>query len=279
MREPVTFSDFIGQKRIKTELKALLASNSNASILLRGNYGSGKTTLAKIYASYRGNYTYQQIPIILELPENVPTHIIDEIHLCRKLEKLYDKIGQQTFIFCTTEAQKLSLPFVSRCIELVLDEYSLNEIVLILRNRLYDYPQFIIPNTSLKIIASKARSIPRTAIQLLFRIFSLAKLENRTNLSEDYVQEKLRFLKIYKGGLTVDDVKYLSFLAELYPSSASINTISSAIMRNPDGVKELIEPFLLSSGLITISSRGRSLTEKGLDVILNIIGRNNYGES
>src|SRR3990167_5550378 len=109
--EPKTFEAFIGQDSIKRELSAMLVAQDKSNIIFRGNYGGGKTTLAKIYASYRGNYAYYDTPDNFNLNEgfyhekDIKTIIVDEIHLADKYEYFYDAMGKYTFIFCTTERE------------------------------------------------------------------------------------------------------------------------------------------------------------------------------
>ena len=51
------WENYIGQTDLKRELQNL--RHHNVSILLRGNSGYGKTTLAELYASSRGKYDFQ----------------------------------------------------------------------------------------------------------------------------------------------------------------------------------------------------------------------------
>lgn len=271
--EPKVFEEFVGQYAIKRELLAMLAAKSTRPILLRGNFGSGKTTLAKIYGIYRGDYTYQEVPDVLTgLNSSVKTHIIDEIHLAGKFELLYPQMRDQAFVFCTTERQALPAPFVSRCIELVMGDYldsDLEQIVTQYASR----EGIVLDPNAVKIIASRSRSTPRTATILVDRLKNLAILEG-ASMTARFVASTLDSLRVYPNGLMQDDINYLTALAES-GSPVSLRALSSILNRDESYIQENVESFLLYKRLISITPRGRIITEHGHYIIEETYGIRN----
>jgi Holliday junction DNA helicase RuvB len=275
--EPRTFDEFIGQEEAKRELVAMLAAKDNQCVLMRGNYGRGKTTLLKIYASYRGHFTYQDVPDVLDPSdeaddgESIRSHIIDEIHLASRFESLYARMGTQTFLFGTTERERLPAPFLSRCVEIVLRDYNHDELCTIVFQKARN-EGISIADGAIDIIADRCRGTPRTAIQLLTRTNNLARLESE-RLDAKFVSRTLDSLQVYENGLIQDDLMYLRLLAEAQGSPVSLNTACAVLNRSIDYIRENIEYFLLYKKYIVITPRGRVLTVSGRYLVDQMEGR------
>lgn len=271
--EPKSLDEFIGQPAIKRELGAMLVAKDNSNIILRGNYGGGKTTLANIYGIHRGPYNYNDTPArynhnpyFLE-QNNIKTIIIDEIHLAKEFELYYDLMNKYTFVFCTTERDALPAPFVSRCVELALENYSETQMQAILVNKAIE-DKLNIKSDTLKLIASRSRGTPRTAIQLMKRVLNLSKMDNKYP-SPEYVECLLNELKVYGNGLIEDDVFYLNTL-DLSDRPISLNSLAATINRPKGYVETNLEPFLLNRGFVSITARGRIITNHGRQAISEI---------
>ena len=263
--EPRTFSEFVGQETIKKELSAMALADSRTSVLLRGAYGSGKTTLAKIYASSLGNYTYQDVPNNVDhLNPDARVHVIDEIHLLKDQEVLYNQFDELTFVFATTDAQELSAPFRSRCIELTLEPYSEQELRVILRDRA-TREGINADEKAIKILASRSRGTPRTGIQLLRRVHTIARME-QVPITARYTAEQLNEFRVYDNGFTQDDITYLRTLA-LADAPVSLRTLGAVLNRDRAYVQEIIESFLLRKNFVIITGRGRVLTDIGKEFV------------
>lgn len=271
--EPKTLEEFIGQPAIKRELGAMIFAKDKSNIILRGNYGGGKTTLANIYGIYRGNYNYNDTPNTFNYnpsfieSNNIKTIIIDEIHLAKEFETFYDLMGKHTFVFCTTERDALPAPFVSRCVELVLSDYSNSQILDIIDEKAHK-DKLVIPIETLGLIAARSRGTPRTAIQLMKRIINLSKLDNKYP-SAEYTEKLLNELKVYGNGLIEDDVFYLNTL-DFSDRPISLNSLSATINRPKGYVETNLEPFLLNRGFVSITARGRIITNHGRKAISEI---------
>lgn len=241
------WNDYIGQTQLKEELSRL--KDYNISLLLRGNSGCGKTALAELYAESRGNYDYQ-LAIDLENgfrynPRSI-THIIDEVHELKRPEILYPFIDSgMVFVFCTNETANLKEPLRNRCIERFIRDYTLQEIIAIIRNKHSDFSSGV-----LFTIANRSRFIPRTALQLAF----LCQV-NCDTIDIDSVEKYLDSSGVYADGFRELDLKYLDFIKKA--KKASLNTLKSNLSLPESQIRDEIEPWLIKKKLITVSSSGR----------------------
>lgn len=221
----------------------------NANLLLRGNSGCGKTTLARIYASSRGKYDYQLASALHEGFYYNPaaiTHIIDEIHELKHPEILYPYLDSgMVFVLCTNETANLKEPLRNRCIERFLSEYDLADLICIVEDA---HPEF--PYGASYVIAERSRGVPRIALQLAF----LSKV-NCPVMSAENVEKYLDSTGIYANGFTRLDLKYLEFLKKV--KKASLNTLKSNLNVPDTQIRDEIEPYLIRKGLISITISGR----------------------
>ncbi|MEK9131316.1 MAG: DNA polymerase III subunit gamma/tau [Patescibacteria group bacterium] len=138
---PSTFAEVIGQEAIVKALQGALESKSiSHAYLFCGSRGTGKTSIARIFAKAVGTSSNDLVEIdaasnrgiddIRELREAVHTlpfesrykiYIIDEVHMLTKeafnalLKTLEEPPAHAIFILATTEFDKLPETVVSRC--------------------------------------------------------------------------------------------------------------------------------------------------------------------
>ncbi|HCC06274.1 TPA: DNA polymerase III subunit gamma/tau [Candidatus Nomurabacteria bacterium] len=138
---PQTFSDVVGQEQLVTLLEGAIKQNKvSHAYLFCGSRGTGKTTVARIFANLIGCNPEDIIEIdaasnrgideIRELREAVRTapfsspykvYIVDEAHMLTKeaanalLKTLEEPPSHVVFILATTDPNKLPQTIVSRC--------------------------------------------------------------------------------------------------------------------------------------------------------------------
>jgi len=138
---PQTFEEVIGQEQIvKTLLGAIKAGNVGHAYLFSGSRGTGKTSIARIFARVIGahdddiyeidaasNRGVDDIRALRDAVYTMPLHskykvyIIDEAHMLTKeafnalLKTLEEPPKHVVFILATTEEGKLPETVVSRC--------------------------------------------------------------------------------------------------------------------------------------------------------------------
>ncbi len=249
------WENFIGQKPIKRELRSLLKENLN--ILLRGHYGYGKTTIAKIYASFRGNYVYYAVPP-REISTLGVTTIIDEIHLEKRLEKLFQYMeeGVRSMVFCTTNSSGLSGAFKSRCIQMTMAAYTPDDIVKIILTTLKRRGVNIYPSLAVAIML-RSHSNPRIAIILADRIRRLLAMDKKEYNLRNTLAE-FQMLGIDQNGFDNRHRAYIQYLKNA-GKPVGLKTLSSSLGMDVHTIQEEIELQLLQKDLIVITPRGRKI--------------------
>jgi len=82
------------------------------------------------------------------------------------------------------------------------------------------------------------------------------------------VAETMSLLEIDDNGLDNMDRKILNALIKNYNGGpAGINAIASSLGIEPETISEVYEPFLLQSGYVIRTHRGRVATEKSYEVL------------
>ncbi len=252
--------NFVGQTRIIRELKGIQDALRNETreslnILLRGPAGCGKTKLAQEFCNPFKPYSYQVIEkeFVLETPTRF--QIVDEIHMLKNFEQIYEYMDAElfVFVFCTTDSGVLSDPFSSRCLRFTFDEYTEDEIAKIA----YAYSLEIKLNMAMdtaKLIARMSRGSPRFAKNYVKRIRFMI-MSGYHPMTLGGVKSAFKEIGVFNGGYTAVDMSYLHFIQKI--GTSSLKMISRSIKVDEDTIKNEIEPFLIEKGHIQISSRGR----------------------
>lgn len=255
----------IGQERIQAELGPIINGLSSGNsvrpknILLQGPAGCGKTHLGKsiLYSCQ------EEVRLILPRSDgsidldfsNIHAVMIDEIHTMRHFERIYPYMDADSpfFIFCTTDYGELPDPFLTRCLRLTFDPYSLKEIRVILLSYSYGrkYP---ISNEVANEIASRSKGNPRIAKQLFDRVKGMLGYY-RLKPTVENVGIMCKMIGIGPYGYTKEDYRYLEFLEKA--ERAGLNTIATSLRIDPNTIQKEIEPFLIERGHMRITPRGR----------------------
>lgn len=298
---PKTLNEFIGQPKVKDNLKIFLeaAKGRNEScehVLLYGPPGLGKTTLAHVI----GNEMEATVKVtsgpalervgdlaaILTNLEDGDVLFIDEIHrMNRSIEEvLYPAmedfaldivIGKGptartlrldlkrfTLIGATTKMSLLSAPFRDRFGSVFhLDFYGVDEMSAIV-SRSATLLGIDIANDSARVIASRARRTPRVANRLLKRVRDYAQVRGNGMLSPEIVDLALNALEIDPRGLDEADRRTLRAMIEKFNGGpVGLTTLAASTAEDVSTLEEVIEPFLLQEGLLDRTPRGRVATD------------------
>ncbi|MEW6008584.1 MAG: Holliday junction branch migration DNA helicase RuvB [Candidatus Omnitrophota bacterium] len=300
---PTKLSEFVGQEAALSSLSIALkaAKERNEPLehaLLSGPPGLGKTSLAHIIAhEMHSNITATSGPAIERAGDliGILTNLnkgdiffIDEIHrLSRVVEEfLYqamesfqidfviDKgpyaktikfnLKPFTLIGATTRSGLLTAPMRSRFGLLFhLDFYQPQEIAKIVANSAKILGVGLDEKGALE-IGRRSRGTPRVANRLLRRVRDYAQVKKIDKITDKVAADALDALNIDQYGLDQLDRKVLRTIIEHYEGGpVGIDSLSATLNEDADTLVDCIEPFLLKTGYLRRTNRGREVTELG----------------
>jgi Holliday junction DNA helicase RuvB len=112
-------------------------------------------------------------------------------------------------------------------------------------------------------IARRSRGTPRVAGRLLRRVRDFAAMDGGGSISLAAAQSGLARLDIDDRGLDTMDRRYLRCIAETYGGGpVGVETIAAVLAEQRDMVEDVIEPYLIQSGLVQRTPRGRMITQQ-----------------
>jgi Holliday junction DNA helicase RuvB len=302
---PSSFSEFVGQQRVKEQLSVFLQAARERGealdhCLFYGPPGLGKTTLSHLIAREMGTQIRVTTGPVLERPADLAgllTNLqhgdilfVDEIHRLSttveeylypaledfRLDILIDKgpaartlqlnLNRFTLVGATTRAGLLSSPLRSRFgVTLRLDYYSVEELVEILR-RTASLLGVKCTEDGLREIASRSRGTPRVANRLLRRVRDVAQVKGAEKVTPELAHEALRLLEIDDFGLDdLDKRLMLALLEKFRGGPVGLGTLAVTVGEDEGTLEELCEPYLIRQGFLERTSRGRQATIRAFE--------------
>lgn len=297
---PQTLSEYIGQEKVKENLKifieaAKIRNESLDHVLLYGPPGLGKTTLSMIIAKEMGvNIRITSGPAI-EKPGDLAALLtnlsagdvlfIDEIHrLNRSVEEiLYPAMedfsidivtgkGQMatsyhlplpkfTLIGATTRAGQLTAPLRDRFgVVMRLEMYTPQVLSKIVQRSALILGIKITQDGALE-IASRSRGTPRIANRLLKRVRDFAQVLGNSEISYEISKMALDKLGVDELGLDENDRRLLEAMISFYGGGpVGLETLAAAIGEEAVTIEDVYEPFLMQIGFLNRTPRGRMVT-------------------
>ena len=297
---PSQLAEYVGQEKIKENLNIFIAAakmreESLDHVLFYGPPGLGKTTLANIIAGEMGaNLKSTSGPVIektgdlaalLTNLKKGDVLFIDEIHrLSNVIEeilysamedyKLDIMIGQGpsarsiklelppfTLVGATTRAGLLTSPLRDRFgVVHRLDYYNEKELETILTRSAGILEIDIVPEGANE-IARRPRGTPRIANRLLRRVRDYAQVKADGIITREVANDALEMMEVDGKGLDKMDHKLLLAMIEKYSGGpVGIENLAASISEEKDTIEDVLEPYLIQTGFIQRTPRGRVAT-------------------
>ena len=294
---PRRLEDYIGQEKVKQSLRvfiqaALQRGEPLDHVLFHGFPGLGKTTLAYIIANEMGAGIKVTSGPVIERAGDLAAILtslqagdvlfIDEIHRLNHVveEILYPAmedfqldlvIGQGpgarsvkmdlprfTLVGATTRTGLLTPPLRDRFgVVLRLDYYSPEELVIIIQRsaRLFDIE---IDADGAMEMGRRSRGTPRIANRLLRRVRDFSEVGGHKVISRSVADAALTMLNVDHLGLDDMDRRILLTLIERFQGGPiGLETLSTAVCEEKNTLEDVYEPFLIQSGFLIRTPRGR----------------------
>ncbi len=298
---PTKVSDFIGQQKTMDNLLiALQAAKERKEplehMLFSGPPGLGKTTLAHIVAHEMGSkITATSGPAIERAGDliGILTNLskgdvlfIDEVHRLSKtveeflypamenfqIDFIIDKgpyaktikfnLKHFTLIGATTRSGLLTAPLRGRFgMFFHLDFYLPEDLVKII-NRSAKILKIKIDKEAALEIAQRSRGTPRIANRLVRRVRDFSQVKKIDTITREITDEALNSLGVDSLGLDTIDRKVLFAIMDYYNGGpVGIESLAASLNEEQDTIVDVVEPFLLQSGLLERTPRGRKATD------------------
>lgn len=311
---PKSLDEFVGQTGLKENLRVFMGAAKKREepiehVLLYGNPGLGKTTLAHIIAHEMSSQIRVTSGPALEKVGDLAAIIsnlkkgdvlfIDEIHRINKTieEVLYPAMEDYaldiivgkgptartlrlnlehfTLIGATTRLSLLSAPLRDR-FGLVhhLDFYSTQDLSEIIK-RSAQLLRVPIDEEAVTLLSERSRLTPRIANRLLRRARDVAQVKSNGSITVDLCAQALEMLRVDHKGLDHIDRHILTTLIQKFGGGpVGLSTMAAATQEEVETIEDVHEPYLLQLGFLARTPRGRMATEHaythlGFDVPTN----------
>ena len=297
---PRRLEEFVGQERVREQLSLVLESALKRArppdhVLLSGAPGLGKTSLAMIIAAELGTgiritsgpaleRAGDLAAIVSQLTEG-EVLFIDEIHrISRPAEELLYvamedfrvdvivgkgpgataiplEVAPFTLVGATTRSGLLTGPLRDRFgFTAHMEPYAPEELERVLHRSAGLLGVPLDPGGAAE-IAGRSRGTPRIANRLLRRVRDYAEVRGNGSVDQPTAAAALAVYDVDELGLDRLDKAVLDALVRRFGGGpVGLSTLAVAVAEEPETVEEVCEPFLVRSGLVARTPRGRVAT-------------------
>jgi len=172
------------------------------------------------------------------------------------------RFDQNSFLFCTTEAQKIFHALLDRLYRIDLEDYSYADLGNIINNNLKIKNQFV-KDQIINEVASVCRGNARQAQSMANQISSYLTSKNSKELDKNGWDEIKDSLSIYPLGLTELELNVIRLLKEY--GELRLTNLSAKTSLTKEMLQRNVELYLMKNNLIEVRQTGRALTKKGHD--------------
>lgn len=292
MIRPTKFDEIIGQDKAKMACQIMIQSAKKRKdalphILFSGPAGTGKTTFATVVANEFGTKLHllngggiKNLNTLLKTVTMINPHdivFIDEIHrlpmsVCESMytvvedfrydhsdgDKIYNvDVPKFTLIGATTLLGHIPKPLRARFKHIQeFEDYSLDELSSLV-HRIASKYSFKLSDKVAETIAKTCKGNPRQIVSRTEWIRDYMVAKSAKTMSSKQVKEVIALQGVGPDGLDQIDRRYIHTLEEL--GTASLATLSARLDVDKKTLTEEVEPYLMKSGYVTISKKGREL--------------------
>lgn len=297
---PQRLNEYIGQEQVKRSLQIFIQAARQRGealdhVLFHGFPGLGKTTLAYIIAHEMGAGIKTTSGPVIERSGDLAAILtslqagdvlfIDEIHRLNHAveEILYPAmedyqldlvIGQGpgarsvkidlprfTLVGATTRTGLLTPPLRDRFgVLLRLEFYSPEELVTIVQ-RSAGVLGIGIDDAGALELGRRSRGTPRIANRLLRRVRDFSEVGGHAVVTKEVAGKALDMLAVDRFGLDEMDRRILLTLIDKFQGGPiGLDTLATAVCEEKNTLEDVYEPFLIQSGFLMRTPRGRMAT-------------------
>lgn len=302
---PQKLADYIGQDQVKKSLAIFIQAALNRGepldhALFHGFPGLGKTTLSYIIANEMGAgikvtsgpviEKQGDLAAILTSLQEGDVLFIDEIHRLNHAveEVLYPAmedfqldliIGQGpgarsvkmdlprfTLVGATTRTGLLTPPLRDRFgVVLRLEFYSPEELVTIVQRSAKILGMTIDPSGALE-LGKRSRGTPRIANRLLRRVRDFAEVGGHAVVDSVVANAALNLLGVDQFGLDDMDRRIMLTIIDKFEGGPiGLETLATVVCEEKNTLEDVYEPFLIQSGFLNRTPRGRMATARAYE--------------
>ncbi len=297
---PQRLKEYIGQEQVRESLDVFIRAAKGRGepldhVLFHGFPGLGKTTLSYIIANEMGAGIRVTSGPVIEKQGDLAAILtslsegdvlfIDEIHRLNHVveEILYPAmedfqldliIGQGpgarsvkmdlprfTLVGATTRTGLLTPPLRDRFgVMLRLEFYKPEELVSIVQRSASILGLEIDASGALE-LGRRSRGTPRIANRLLRRVRDFAQVGNHSVVDKDVADAALNMLGVDRYGLDDMDRRIiLSIIDKFQGGPIGLETLATVVCEEKNTLEDVYEPFLIQSGFLNRTPRGRVAT-------------------
>lgn len=302
---PKSLDEYIGQEQLRKSLSIFIQAARNRGetldhVLFHGFPGLGKTTLSYIIAHEMGAgikttsgpviEKQGDLAAILTSLEEGDVLFIDEIHRLNHAveEVLYPAmedfqldliIGQGpgarsvkmdlprfTLVGATTRTGLLTAPLRDRFgVVLRLEFYSPEELVTIVQRSGHILGMEVDQAGAFE-LGRRSRGTPRIANRLLRRVRDFAEVGGYKMVNKEVVQAALDLLGVDRFGLDDMDRRIMLAIIDKFDGGPiGLDTLATVVCEEKNTLEDVYEPFLIQSGFIKRTPRGRVATAQAYE--------------